>query len=76
MVRCAASLGKVHLVVGQITSAAVNAEIRSRDHGQVIWIRRMKQGVEVREARALCRQIGEIFVLACDLVIHVFENDD
>ena len=69
-------IGKVHLVVRQVTSAAVNAEIRSRDHGQVIWIRGMKQGMEVGEGRALCSQTGKILILACDLVIDIFEDDD
>ena len=54
----------------------MDAEIGSRNHRQIIWIRRMKQGMEVSKARALRRQISQILVLARDLVVHIFENDD
>src|ERR1700686_1005982 len=47
-------VGEVHLVVRQKTSAAMDAEIGSRHHGQIIWIGGMKQGMKVSEARALC----------------------
>src|SRR5260370_36596260 len=54
----------------------MDAEVRSRNHRQIVRVGRMKQRMEVGKAGATRSQIGQTFVLAGDLVVNVFENDD
>src|SRR3984885_5804461 len=65
-------VGKIHLVVSQKTSVAMDIEIRSRNHGQVVGIGGMKQSVEAGKAGSLFFKIGQICDLACYLVVHIF----
>ena len=69
-------VGNVHLVVGKQTSAVMDAEVRSRDHGQIIWIGGMEEGMEVGKAGAAGRKFGQTLFLAGKLIVNVFENDD
>ncbi len=46
-------VGEIHLLVPQKASPAVQAEIRPRDHREIVRIRRMKQSVKVRKTRSL-----------------------
>ena len=68
--------GIVDLVVGKQTSAAMNAEVGSRHHRQVVGIGRVKHGMEVGQAGATCSQFGKALVLARDFVVDVFKHDD
>ena len=46
-------VGKVDLIISQIESAIVGAEVGTRNHGDVVRVRGMEERVEVGEAGAL-----------------------
>jgi hypothetical protein len=54
----------------------MSTEIRSGDHGEVVRVRGMEQGMEVGEAGALSSERREIFILKGDVVVDIFEDDD
>ena len=52
------------------------SEIGSRNHRQVVRIRRMEQRVEVGKAGSARCQRGKARVADGTLVVHIFEHDD
>src|ERR1700746_3715534 len=69
-------VGKVHLLVTQITSPAVQSVVGARNHRQIVRIGRVEQGVKIGEAGALRGKSREIRILHGTLVIRVLKHDD
>src|SRR5258708_39197169 len=70
-------VGKVELHVGEISSTGMtNTEIGARHHGEIVRIRRMKEGMKIGEAGAVLGQCGQVLVLDRDLVVDIFEHND
>ena len=54
----------------------MDVEVCPSDHGQIIRIRGMEERVEVGKACPARGQVGEILILARNLVVNIFENND
>src|SRR5579864_4622964 len=56
-------IGEIDLPVAEKASAAMNAEIGTCNHSQIVGIGRMKQSVKISETGAACGQRRKAWIL-------------